>query len=112
MRKAKEGEKMRNVRNEVSGNVQKNAPEQRFSTGAVSATVWKNVGKSRVGDDVEYNTISLQRRYKDKSGVWQTANSFRINDLPRAILVLQKAYEHLVLREKEESAAIDEEIVI
>ena len=87
---------------------QKNTPEKQFSTGAISATVWKNNGKNKQGDLVEFRTISLQRRYKDKEDNWQSTNSLRINDLPRAVLVLNKAYEYIVLREQNSSS---EEIV-
>ena len=91
----------------------KNVPEKKFSTGVITATVWQNQGKGRNGEVVGYRTVSLQRRYKDKSGVWQSANSLRVNDLPRASLVLQKAFEYVVLREQEPSASgyIDEDIV-
>ncbi|MBS3102027.1 hypothetical protein J4458_01105 [Candidatus Woesearchaeota archaeon] len=78
-----------------------NTPERKFSTGAISATVWENQGKSREGEAVSFRTVSLQRRYKDKNGDWQSSSTLRINDLPRASLVLQKAYEYLVLREME-----------
>jgi len=88
-------------------NETKNIPEKRFSTGVVTATVWQNQGKGRNGEVVGYRTVSLQRRYKDKNGVWQTANSLRVNDLPKASLVLQKAYEYLVLREQDASASVD-----
>ena len=76
-----------------------NVPEKKFSTGAINATVWKNSGKSKAGDMVEFRTITLQRRYKDKNDEWQSTNSLRVNDLPRASLVLNKAYEYLVLKE-------------
>ena len=93
----------------------KNTPEKKFSTGVVTATVWQNNGKGRNGETVAYRTVSLQRRYKDKNGVWQTANSLRVNDLPKAALVLQKAYEYLVLREQDTSASeystIDEDMI-
>jgi len=92
----------------------RNVPEKKFSTGVISATVWQNQGKSRNGEEISYRTVSLQRRYKDKNGVWQTANSFRVNDLPKASLVLQKAYEYIVLREQEvasEYSEIDEDII-
>ena len=79
----------------VSGNM----PEKRFSTGALVATVWENQGKSKEGEDVSYKTVSLQRRYKDPNGEWQSATSLRINDIPKASLVLQKAYEYLVFKE-------------
>jgi hypothetical protein len=86
-----------------------NLPEKKFSTGAISATIWKNSGKSKAGQDVEYRTITLQRRYKDKNGQWQTSASLRVNDLPKAALVMNKAYEYLVLRDLDASSAAEEE---
>lgn len=75
------------------------APEKKFSTGAISATIWKNQGQGQDGTIRDFRTVSLQRRYKDKAGDWQTASSMRINDLPKASLVLQKAYEYIVFKE-------------
>lgn len=94
-----------------------NMPEKKFSTGVISATIWKNQGQAKDGKQTEFRTISLQRRYKDKEGNWQSTNSMRINDLPKASLVLNKAYEYLVIREDEASASsdigdIEEEIIM
>ena len=74
-------------------------PEKKFSTGVISATIWNNQAKLKNGQPAEYKTISLQRRYKDKSDQWQSTTHLRVNDLPKAALVLNKAYEYLVLRE-------------
>jgi hypothetical protein len=82
------GEKMNN-----------NTPEKKFSTGAIVATVWQNQGKTRNGESADYRTVSFQRRYKDIDGKWKSTNSLRVNDLPRASLVLQKAYEYIVMKE-------------
>jgi hypothetical protein len=94
-----------------------NQPEKRFSTGAITATVWKNGATSKKdGSPVEFNTITLQRRYTDKEGVWKSTNSMRVNDLPKAILVLNKAYEHLVIKEQDASPSgeisINEEKIV
>ena len=83
----------------------KNIPEKRFSAGPISATVWQNQGKGANGEAVEYRTVSFQRSYKDKNGVWQSTSSLRINDLPKASVVLQKTYEYLVLRGIQEDPA-------
>ena len=91
-----------------------NTPEKKFSTGVISATIWKNSGTSKKGEPVEFRTISLQRRYTDKDGNWQSTNSLRINDLPKATLVVNKAYEYIVLKEQADSSdtnEISEEIV-
>lgn len=96
-----------NIKTEtVSGNI----PEKKFSTGAISATVWENQGKSKSGEAVSFRTVSLQRRYKDKEGNWQSTNTLRINDLPRVSLVLQKAYEYLVLKDIQTSQGLVEEV--
>src|SRR3990167_3948729 len=95
-----------------------NLPEKKFSAGAICATIWKNNGTSKTtGDSVEYRTIQLDRRYKDKEGNWQSTASLRLNDLPKASLVLQKAYEYLVLKGQDSSDSsssneVDEDIVM
>jgi hypothetical protein len=84
--------------------MESNKPKKRFSTGAISATIWENQAISKnAGAPVSFNTISMQRRYKDKEGVWKSTNSLRVLDLPKAILVMQKAFEYLTLRELESS---------
>jgi len=35
-------------------------------------------------------------RYRDKAGQWKGTNRLSLNDLPKAILALQKAYEYLM----------------
>ena len=83
-----------------------NTPEKKFRAGAISATVWLNQGQSKNGEPTNWRTISLQRGYKDKDDKWQNTTSMRINDLPRAALVLQQAYEYLVSRS--ESMSVEE----
>lgn len=78
-----------------------NMPEKRFSAGGISATVWSNVGEGKNGA-VSFRTVSFQRTYKDKEGNWKTSSSLRIHDLPKAQVVLQKAYEYLVLKEMQD----------
>lgn len=79
---------------------QANTPEKKFRAGAVSATVWLNKSQKTTGEETEFRTISLDRNYTDKDGHWQSTNNFRIADLPKASVVLQKAYEFLVLQEQ------------
>ena len=90
----------------ISGNLNEvpkygNLPEKKFRAGAISATVWQNKGQTKEGEATEYRTISIERCYKDKEDKWQSTNSLRVNDLPRATVVLQKAYEFLVFKEQD-----------
>ncbi len=71
-------------------------PEKKFKAGAITATVWRNE-TTKDGETVTYPTITFERTYKDKEGAWQTTNSLRSGDLPKAALVLNKAYEYLSL---------------
>jgi hypothetical protein len=86
-------------------NETKNLPEKKFRAGAISATVWKN-HSVKDGKDIEYRTVSLDRNYQDGNGQWSSTNSLRVNDLPKAALVLQKAFEYVSLRESPEEAAV------
>jgi hypothetical protein len=78
-----------------------NLPEKKFRAGSLSATVWVNQGQKATGEAIEYRTISIDRNYTNKEGKWQSTNSLRINDLPKAQVVLQKAYEFLVFKEQD-----------
>ena len=81
---------------------EKTKPAKKFRAGAVTATIWKN----HTEDEKEYSTVSFERCYKDKNGEWKTSNSLRVNDLPKAAMVLNKAYEFLAMNEK----AAEEEV--
>ncbi len=71
-------------------------PIKRFGAGAIQIAVWENETK----EGGKYNTISLQRSYKDKNDEWKSSGSFRVNDIPKAILTLQKTYEYIMLKDQ------------
>ena len=70
-------------------------PEKEFSSGAVRATIWNNETMSKDGKPINFKTVSFERSYKDKDGDWKTTSALRVNDIPRATLVLNKAYEYV-----------------
>ena len=74
-------------------------PERKFSTGALQVTVWRNTKPMENGKVNEYKTFSFTRRYQDPTGQWKSTNSLRINDLPKAVTLLTKAYEYAILRQ-------------
>ncbi len=78
-------------------------PEKKIRASPISATIWKNF---QGRDEGAFFNITLDRVYKNKEGVWQTTNSLRVNDLPKAMVVLQKAYEYLVLKERESDSSV------
>ena len=71
-----------------------NAPIARFNAGTIQVAVWENTSK----DGNSFKSISIQKQYK-VGDEWKSTNSFNVNELPKAILAMQKAYEQLTLRE-------------
>ena len=85
---------------------EKTKPVKKFKAGAIDAAVWKNVNQQgKDGGDVVSYSLSMERRYKDKDGEWQGTNTFRANDLPKAALVLVKAYEFITMHADEDGDA-------
>jgi len=82
-----------------------NKPEKKFRAGPITATVWKNTG-NKDGKETSYMTVSFERSYMDKEGEWQKTSSLRINDLPKATVVLNKAYEFMVLSNTEKTQEV------
>jgi hypothetical protein len=76
-------------------------PVQKFSTGAISAAVWRNESQ-RDGKTQEFFTVTLERRY-NKDGKWLSTKSLRVGDLPKAALVLDEAFKYLVLNTPDET---------
>ena len=76
-------------------------PEITFRHGPCSASVFENE-YTRGDETFTTRTVSFQRRYMDKDGNWQTTNSLKVNDIPKACLVLSKAYEFLTSNSQED----------
>lgn len=73
-------------------------PEKQFKVGNSTASVFVNEVNTKNGKAL-IKSVSLQRTYKDKEGNFQSVTSFGIADVPKAILALEKAYEHMILQE-------------
>jgi len=69
-------------------------PEVSFKVGAVRASIFRNL-VANSGQMVPLFKVILEVRYKDKTGRWNGTNSLSLNDIPKAILALQKAFEYL-----------------
>ena len=53
----------------------------------IEVAIWERQGKTK-----NFYTVSIQRIYKD-NGDWKRTTSINVNDIPKAIFALQKAYE-------------------
>jgi len=70
-------------------------PEKKFQSGGIEASIFENEIQQN-GKTLKIKKIAFQKRYKSAQG-WKTTYSLDINDIPKAVLVLSKAYEFLVL---------------
>ena len=71
-------------------------PEQRFRCGGCEAAIFENE-ISKGGSTVKVKKVAFQKRYRNDDDEWKTTYSLDVNDLPKAILALSRAYEYLVL---------------
>ena len=84
-------------------------PERVFKIGAVRASIFQNTAM-RDGKQILFPKVVLEVRYKDKTGQWKGTNSLSLNDLPKAILALQKAYDCLMDKRPEENESEELEV--
>ena len=77
-------------------------PIAKFQAGQVSAALWENQVQIN-GRTVTLLKATVQRRYKDRDGKWQSSGSFGRNEIPMAIYCLQKAFEKIIEKQKDSS---------
>ena len=70
-------------------------PVEKIKIGGIQLDVWEN--ESEKG---KFYSFTIQRSYKQGND-WKNTNSLRVQDLPKTILALQKAYEKSVMSEQE-----------
>jgi hypothetical protein len=71
-----------------------NQPVAKFKHGSVEAAIFENEIK-KDGKTFTVHKVVFQRNYLDKNDKWQSTSSLDVNDVPKAILVLSKAYEFM-----------------
>ena len=79
-------------------------PEISFKCGSCDAAVFENEIAAG-GKTIKVKKVSFQKRYKDSDGEWKNTYSLDVNDIPKAILALSKAYEYIVLSDKSAEGA-------
>lgn len=78
-------------------------PEMVFKAGAARASIFTNTILQQ-GKEVSLPKVILEVRYRDKNGEWKGTNSLSLNEIPKAILALQKAYDYLTSPKPSEEA--------
>ena len=95
-------------RNRAMSNSIANRPIKEFRVRNLSLAIWQN-GGTRDGRPITLHSITLNKRYQDQgTGEWKDSSSFFPDDLPRLRLLLDKAYEHILLRDTSPASNPDE----
>ena len=90
-----------------------NTPIAKFKAGLVSSALWSNDVQVK-GKTVTILKATVQRRYKNKEGDWQSSGSFSRNEIPLAIYCLQQAFETMLGEGDSETNGdkVEEEVVM
>ena len=75
-------------------------PDIQFKVDFVRACVWKNVCLLANGKMLNRHKIVVERTSRDRRGNLTTCCALEIEDLPKAILALKKAYDYLTTKEQ------------
>jgi len=80
-----------------------NRPIKKFRAGNIEAAIWFNE-REVDGQIVGFKTVTLSRGWKDKKeNLWRNeVVNLRKGDLPKALLVLSKANEEVLLKDDAE----------
>ena len=70
-------------------------PVKKIKIGGIEVAVWQNTSK----EGNNFFTTTMERNYKDGEE-WKKTSSLRDNDLPKAVLALQKAYEFVSIKQE------------
>ena len=81
---------------------EKTKPIKDFKSGNVQASIWRNeVDKD--GQTVVRHSVRIQKQFRDDDGDYKETNYYFRDDIPKLILVAQKAFEFISLSESKEA---------
>jgi hypothetical protein len=83
-------------------------PIKDFRVGNIQASIWRNE-LDNDGHTVVRHSVRIQKQYRNKTGEYDNTDYYFRDDLPKLILVAQKAFELIALRESND---IDESIPV
>ena len=77
-------------------------PIKDFRAGKIQASVWRNEVEK---DDqtVVRHSVRLQKQFRNDEGDYQETPYYFLDDLPKLILVAQKAFEFITLKESKDA---------
>ena len=88
-----------------------NQPLKKFRAGQVSCALWENEVTTKDGRAVTMLKATVERRYKDKNGEWQSSQSFSRNEIPLVKWCLDKAFDAMIEERSSDGISVEEEVI-
>lgn len=85
-----------------------NRPINKWRASNIEVAIWHNT-KEQNGEEIGFKTVSLSRSYKKKNeDIWRSeVINLRRADIPKVIAVLNKAFDELILDQKQQESESD-----
>jgi hypothetical protein len=80
---------------------EKSKPIKNFRSGNIQASIWRNE-VDKEGQTVVHHSVRIQKQFRNDEDNYQETNYYFREDIPRLILVAQKAFEFISLSESKE----------
>jgi len=80
---------------------QNTKPIKNFRAGSIQASIWRKEVEKH-GRAVAQFSVRVQKRFRKEDGSYENTDYFFPDDLPRLVLVAQKAYEYIALSQSQE----------
>lgn len=80
----------------------KSKPIKDFRAGNIQASIWRNE-EDKDGQTVVRYSVRIQKQFRNDDGDYQETNYYFRDDIPRLILVAQKAFEYISLNESKDA---------
>jgi len=77
-------------------------PVKDFRSGGIQASVWRNEVE-RNGQTVVRHSVRIQKQFRTEGGDYENTDYYFRDDLPKLILVAQKAFEYIALKESKDA---------
>ena len=81
---------------------EKSKPIKDYRSGNIQASIWRNE-EDKDGQTVVRHSVRIQKQFRKDDGDYQETNYYFRDDIPRLILVAQKAFEYIALNESKEA---------
>ncbi|MHC4353328.1 MAG: hypothetical protein ACYS0H_11500 [Planctomycetota bacterium] len=80
----------------------KSKPVKDFRAGNIQASIWRNEVEKE-GQTVIRHSVRIQKQFKNDGGDYQETPYYFPDDLPKLILVAQRAFEFITLKESKDA---------